>query len=99
MTWVRRQPPADPHECEPPTRIPSSFVASDARETEHREQVPDGREGDLWRCPTCRRLWLHALGCDRCTWDGYHGPHSVGLILRPVWMPARWWQRLVHARR
>ncbi|MEU8278210.1 hypothetical protein ACFYOK_37415 [Microbispora bryophytorum] len=75
-----------------------SFIPGNP-DREWREEVPDGSEGDLWRCTACRRLWLHALGCDRCTWDGYHGPHYPGLLLNPVWMPARWWQRLRYWRR
>jgi hypothetical protein len=100
VTWVRRQPTTEVHQCAWPMfevvyKSPSMF-ASDDRVMEHRYQTPEGRVGDLWRCPDCRALWLIAMGCPSCTWGGRHGAHHPGWILHPVWMRARWWQRLIY---
>lgn len=98
MTWVHRQPRQDVHRCDWPVRevvyrFPS-MVAKGGTVQEHRETVPDGQRGDLWRCLDCRALWRIEMGCDGCTWNGRCRGHYVGLILRLVWMPARPWQRL-----
>jgi len=105
MTWVHRQSAVAAHTCDLPTHerlydFPStSLHPPDVKPVPIRVVAPLGQAGDLWRCPDCRKLWLIEVGCDSCTWHGYCGRHYAGLILRPVWMPARWWQRLIHLRR
>jgi hypothetical protein len=64
----------------------------------HKEQVPAGAFGDLWRCDPCGELWRVGNGCfscdpapptSHCRLGGFHPP---GL----TWRPATWWQRFRH---
>lgn len=98
MSWVRRSDPADDHCCDQPMRevvsqIPPQLVGSDGRPMELREQVPDGRVGDLWRC-ACGALWRIGHACDPCDRTGGRLPHAGGHAIGIVWRPATLWQRI-----
>lgn len=100
MTWVRKTPTEAPHACATPTyeavyQFP--LLMGEGPGTEHRETVPDGSLGDLWRCDECNRLWRVGLVCDLCDRHGdypHGGMHATGYR----WRPARWWQRIAHHR-
>lgn len=102
MSWVRKTPPSEQHECAPPMRevkyeVPSRVVGHEGNPRVHREQRPDGVRGDLWRCDHCRKLWRIGLACDVCDRFGdreHPGMHAVGI----TWRPATLWQQLVHLR-
>lgn len=103
MTWVRKQRVLA-HRCERPMRevvyqIPPMLVAAGQQvNTEHREVVPDGRIGDLWRCP-CGALWRIGDACDVCDrlgeWRAHPGYHTLGVVWRPatLWQRIRYWKR------
>lgn len=80
-------------------QVPSMFVAPGPQaEMEHREAVPDGRMGDLWRCP-CGALWRIGDACDACDrfgeWRAHPGMHALGVAWRPatLWQRIRFWRR------
>jgi hypothetical protein len=108
--WVRRGRPAR-HVCGPPMREvvyrvprgPSGVTPPDGYEPPpdrpepkpHREMVPDGGVGDLWRCP-CRRLWRIGDACDACDAWGAPRPHRGMCRVGRAWRPAFVWQVLRH---
>lgn len=85
MSWIRRQadePP--PHVCPLPEQGPCPWP----------EPVAGTREGDLWRCGECGRLWCAG---DACECNG-HRPHYGLHILGLKWRRATLWQRLLNRR-
>lgn len=102
MTWIRRADPATEHRCDQPMReavyrYPSMIIGGEGELVEHREQVPDGRLGDLWRC-SCGALWRIGDVCDPCDRLGGGIPHAGGHAMGVIWRPATFWQRLRHLR-
>lgn len=84
MIWVRRAPAVGPHRCARP-------ISAD---------LPDGRHGDLWRCPICLVLWRIGYGCDGCdTYGPIPHPGLCQLWPRLQWRPARTWQKIIHWRK
>lgn len=103
MTWVRRRPAAPVHECTLPMReekIGIPPLMGSGPNLEWTATRPDGRRGDLWRCPDCQRLWRIGDGCHL---DNAHGPHAgpctPGWIREDAWRPPTLWQRLRYWRK
>jgi hypothetical protein len=109
--WIRRVERRQ-HECEPPMRElvfriprgmsgishpdPAPTVKGQPEPEPHREMVPAGQIGELWRCPGCRRLWRIAHACNTCDAGSrmpHRGAHRVGVM----WRPATLGQRLRYA--
>lgn len=75
MTWVCRAASEKRHVCSPPFHV-VGYVT-----------VPDGSEGDLWRCDGCPTFWEIGLACARCSEGGDHFEVDVcepGLTWRPA---------------
>lgn len=103
MTWIRRAA-SDPHRCPPPMResvhrLPSMIAAPGASATtEVRCASPDGRVGDLWRCP-CGALWRISYGCGICDRAGEWRAHAGGHVMGATWRPATLWQRIKYRKK
>jgi hypothetical protein len=110
MTWVQHATiPA--HTCTPPMRqvtyaLPVTLVPLLDPQAPMQSEPPlmhtrnevDGKQGDLWRCDQCERLWRVGDACDACDWYG-DSPHPGMCTLGLVWRPATLWQRLRYRRR
>jgi hypothetical protein len=106
MSWVRRTEDAAPaHVCEPPMREvvytlpampppPKGWQGNEpSKPSKMRATEIDGKQGDLWRCDDCDRLWRIGLHCTVCT-RGYSHYGRCGRTV--AWLPATLWQRLRH---
>jgi hypothetical protein len=97
------QPDSPAHICAPPMRqvtytLPAMHTAESGMRVTHHATEVNGRQGDLWRCDRCGRLWRVASACDACDWYGSR-PHPGMCTLGLVWRPATLWQRLRYRRR